>query len=175
MTRRPIQRESGPREQERAGAGGAVDPGLGFAQSGSLAGEGGFSNERGRDFSHKGHKGHKEGGKESGRGVGGGNLQDYLEWRYALKAGSGRNTKGKEGDGTGTLVPLYGVEVKYLQRQVKRNAERFPGDFAMHLPPGDVRDLRCQNATSKHGGDRCEKPRKDIICERNVGSCIVPK
>lgn len=23
-----------------------------------------------------------------------------------------------------------------------------------YLPPGDVRDLRCQNVTSKHGGDR---------------------
>lgn len=52
------------------------------------------------------------------------------------------------------LAPLYGVDVKYLHRQVRRNAERFPGEFAMHLPPGDVQALRCQNVTSKHGGNR---------------------
>ena len=27
------------------------------------------------------------------------------------------------------LAALYGVEVKYLNRQVKRNIERFPSDF----------------------------------------------
>ena len=46
----------------------------------------------GRDFSRKGHKGHKEGGKESGRGVGGGNLQECLECRCA-------DLNGLEGEG----------------------------------------------------------------------------
>lgn len=52
------------------------------------------------------------------------------------------------------LSSLYGVEVKYLHRQVKRNANRFPSDFVLHLSPEEVNALRCQNVTSKRGGDR---------------------
>lgn len=52
------------------------------------------------------------------------------------------------------LSSLYGVEVKYLHRQVKRNANRFPSDFVLHLSPEEVNTLRCQNVTSKRGGDR---------------------
>ena len=52
------------------------------------------------------------------------------------------------------LAPLYEVEVKYLHRQVKRNANRFPSDFVFHLSPEEVNTLRCQNVTSKRGGDR---------------------
>ena len=52
------------------------------------------------------------------------------------------------------LAPLYDVEVKYLHRQVKRNANRFPSDFVLHLSPEETNALRCQNVTSKRGGDR---------------------
>ena len=52
------------------------------------------------------------------------------------------------------LAALYDVEVKYLHRQVKRNASRFPLDFVMHLSPDEAKSLRCQNVTSKRGGDR---------------------
>ena len=52
------------------------------------------------------------------------------------------------------LAPLYDVEVKYLHRQVKRNANRFPSDFVLHLSPEEANALRCQNVTSKRGGDR---------------------
>ena len=52
------------------------------------------------------------------------------------------------------LSTLYEVEVKYLHRQVKRNANRFPPDFVIHLSPDETRSLRCQNVTSKRGGDR---------------------
>ena len=52
------------------------------------------------------------------------------------------------------LAPLYDVEVKYLHRQVKRNANRFPSDFVLHLSPEEANVLRCQNVTSKRGGDR---------------------
>lgn len=52
------------------------------------------------------------------------------------------------------LASLYDVEVKYLHRQVKRNANRFPPDFVIHLSPDEANDLRCQNVTSKRGGDR---------------------
>ena len=44
------------------------------------------------------------------------------------------------------LAKLYGVEVKRLNQQVKRNAERFPGDFVFRV---GERDLRLQIATSK--------------------------
>ena len=52
------------------------------------------------------------------------------------------------------LASLYEVEVKYLHRQVKRNANRFPLDFVIHLSPDEANALRCQNVTSKRGGDR---------------------
>ena len=52
------------------------------------------------------------------------------------------------------LASLYEVEAKYLHRQVKRNANRFPADFVLHLSPEEVSALRCQNVTSKRGGDR---------------------
>ena len=52
------------------------------------------------------------------------------------------------------LALLYDVEVKYLHRQVKRNANRFPSDFVLHLSPEEANVLRCQNVTSKRGGDR---------------------
>ena len=52
------------------------------------------------------------------------------------------------------LSYLYEVEVKHLHRQVKRNAARFPSDFVIHLTPEEVKGLRCQNVTSKRGGDR---------------------
>ena len=52
------------------------------------------------------------------------------------------------------LASLYDVEVKYLHRQVKRNENRFPSDFVLHLSPDETKALRCQNVTSKRGGDR---------------------
>jgi hypothetical protein len=44
------------------------------------------------------------------------------------------------------LAELYGVAVKRLNEQVKRNADRFPGDFVFRTT---VKDLRSQIATSK--------------------------
>ena len=43
------------------------------------------------------------------------------------------------------LAVLYGVEVKYLNRQVKRNISRFPSDFMFQLTKEDC--LRCQIVT----------------------------
>ena len=43
------------------------------------------------------------------------------------------------------LAQLYGVETKYLNRQIKRNIERFPGDFMFQLTKHE--SLRCQNVT----------------------------
>lgn len=46
------------------------------------------------------------------------------------------------------LAMLYGVETKYLKRQVKRNIERFPEDFMFQLSEQEFNDWRCQFVTS---------------------------
>jgi hypothetical protein len=54
------------------------------------------------------------------------------------------------------LAGLYGVPVKRLNEQVKRNQERFPSDFMFHLTEKEHGALRSQIATSKktRGGRR---------------------
>ena len=47
------------------------------------------------------------------------------------------------------LAMLYGVEVKQLNRQVKRNIERFPSDFMFQLTREDC--SRCQIGTLNEG------------------------
>lgn len=47
------------------------------------------------------------------------------------------------------LAKLYQVETKHLNRQVKRNMERFPVDFMFQLTKEEWKDLRCQNGTFK--------------------------
>ena len=51
---------------------------------------------RGMDSSHKGHKGHKAGGKKSGREAGGGNPQEHPEPRFADRNGLARAGTGIE-------------------------------------------------------------------------------
>ena len=46
------------------------------------------------------------------------------------------------------LAPLYGVETKRLNEQMKRNRERFPSDFAFQLSSEECAHLRSQSATS---------------------------
>ena len=53
------------------------------------------------------------------------------------------------------LAALYGVTVKRLNEQVKRNAKRFPEDFAFLLTAKEWANLKSQIATSSgHGGRR---------------------
>lgn len=52
------------------------------------------------------------------------------------------------------LAELYGVETKYLKRQVRRNSERFPEDFMFELTKEEYEILRCQFGTSSWGGIR---------------------
>src|ERR1039458_7853854 len=54
------------------------------------------------------------------------------------------------------LAELYGVPVKVLNEQVKRNQERFPSDFLFQLTEKEHNALRSQIATSKksRGGRR---------------------
>jgi ORF6N domain len=46
------------------------------------------------------------------------------------------------------LALLYGVETKYLKRQVKRNIERFPEDFMFQLNTKEFENWRSQFVTS---------------------------
>ena len=52
------------------------------------------------------------------------------------------------------MAKLYGVETGALNRQVKRNEERFPADFMFRLSVEEWNDLKCQNGIPSWGGDR---------------------
>src|SRR5437879_3285438 len=49
------------------------------------------------------------------------------------------------------LAALYGVPVKRLNEQVRRNVERFPEDFMFQLTKEEAEVLRSQFATLKRG------------------------
>jgi len=46
------------------------------------------------------------------------------------------------------LARLYGVETKYLKRQIRRNLDRFPSDFMFQLSQEEFENWRCQFGTS---------------------------
>jgi len=54
------------------------------------------------------------------------------------------------------LAELYGVPVKRLNEQIKRNPQRFPDDFLFTLTSEEYQNLKSQDATSgsSHGGRR---------------------
>lgn len=54
------------------------------------------------------------------------------------------------------LATLYGVTTKVLNQAMKRNAERFPRDFAYQLTLQEFKNLKSQIVTSSfaHGGRR---------------------
>ena len=52
------------------------------------------------------------------------------------------------------LAEMYEVETKVLKQAVKRNANRFPGDFMFSLTQKEFQGLRSQIVTSKRGGSR---------------------
>jgi phage regulator Rha-like protein len=54
------------------------------------------------------------------------------------------------------LAALYGVSVKQLNQQIKRNSKRFPSDFIFRLSELEYANLRSQIVTSSlsHGGRR---------------------
>ena len=47
------------------------------------------------------------------------------------------------------IAELYGVETKYLNRQVKRHIERFDDDFVFQLTDDEFSDLKCQIGTAR--------------------------
>ena len=52
------------------------------------------------------------------------------------------------------LAALYGVPAGHLNRAVKRNADRFPGDFMFLLTKTEAESLKCQFGISSWGGRR---------------------
>jgi ORF6N domain len=54
------------------------------------------------------------------------------------------------------LAELYGVPVRVLNQQIKRNRDRFPSDFLFQLKPKEHEILRSQIVISRHahGGRR---------------------
>ncbi|MGA2281112.1 MAG: ORF6N domain-containing protein [Verrucomicrobiota bacterium] len=57
------------------------------------------------------------------------------------------------------LAVIYGVQLKKLNQQVRRNHERFPQDFAFQLAPQEFADLKSQFAISSSHGGRRKLPR----------------
>lgn len=49
------------------------------------------------------------------------------------------------------LAAIYGVATKVFNQAVKRNADRFPDDFAFRLTPAEFEALRSQSVTTKPG------------------------
>ena len=66
------------------------------------------------------------------------------------------------------LAVLYGVSVKRLNEQVKRNRERFPSDFIFQLTEQEVSDLRSQFATLKRGRGQHRKYLPHVFTEQGV-------
>ncbi len=54
------------------------------------------------------------------------------------------------------IAELYGVSIRVLNQQIKRNRDRFPWDFVFQLTPTEHRILRSQIVISRstHGGRR---------------------
>ena len=61
------------------------------------------------------------------------------------------------------LAALYGVTVKRLNEQVKRNRERFPADFMFRLGAKEQQILRSQIATSKSGSGDADMHRMLLL------------
>jgi phage regulator Rha-like protein len=66
------------------------------------------------------------------------------------------------------LAELYGVETKTLNRAVKRNLGRFPGDFMFQLTWEEAERLRYQIGTLKTGRGRHRKYRPYAFTEQGV-------
>lgn len=56
------------------------------------------------------------------------------------------------------LAELYGVEVKRLNEQVRRNISRFPADFMLQLTNQEFKDLKSRFATASVWGGRRTAP-----------------
>jgi hypothetical protein len=66
------------------------------------------------------------------------------------------------------LAELYGVDVKVLNQAVRRNRERFPGDFMSALTQRETESLRSQFVTLKKGRGRHRKYLPYAFTEQGV-------
>ena len=66
------------------------------------------------------------------------------------------------------LAELYGVEIKRLNEQVKRNRERFPKEFMFQLTDEEFAFLRSPNATLETGRGRHRKYLPYVFTEQGV-------
>lgn len=66
------------------------------------------------------------------------------------------------------LAHLYGVPVKRLNQQVRRNADRFPDDFMFQLNEDEVASLRSQTVTLKKGRGEHRKYAPMAFTEQGV-------
>ena len=66
------------------------------------------------------------------------------------------------------LAVLYGVELKRLNEQVKRNIERFPEPFCFQLTAEEAEALRSQNATLENGRGKHRKYLPFVFSEQGV-------
>jgi len=56
------------------------------------------------------------------------------------------------------LAELYNIEPRVLVQAVKRNIDRFPGDFMFQLSGDEFANLKSHIVTSNWGGSRRAKP-----------------
>ena len=63
------------------------------------------------------------------------------------------------------LTELYGVETRLLMQAVRRNIDRFPGDFMFRLNKEEFEDLKSHSVTSRWAG-RGKRP--DDLIEQGV-------
>jgi hypothetical protein len=66
------------------------------------------------------------------------------------------------------LAALYGVETKALNQAVRRNPDRFPGDFMFRLTPEEAASLRSQSVTFKAGQGQHRKYPPCAFTEQGV-------
>lgn len=66
------------------------------------------------------------------------------------------------------LAQLYEVDVKVLNQAVKRNQDRFPGDFMFQLSTIEAAALRSQSVTLKNGRGAHRKYRPFVFTEQGI-------
>ncbi len=66
------------------------------------------------------------------------------------------------------LAELYGVRIKRLNEQVRRNLKRFPADFMFQLVSAEAESLRSHFATLKPGRGRYRKYLPYVFTEQGV-------
>lgn len=66
------------------------------------------------------------------------------------------------------LAELYGVEIKRLNEQVKRNIERFPEEFMFQLTDEEFSFLRSQNATLETARGKHRKYLPYVFSEQGI-------